>query len=290
MDFKVIGKPTRLIDGQTKVTGTIRYTPDLTVPGMLYARLVTSVHAHARLEAIDARDALSVPGVVAVLTAQDLPDIPPSSRGRLMLARGRVIFAGQPVAMVLAESEAAAADAVQKVVVQYEPLSAAITPDEALAPGAPLVWPDGVPGGSGDAGEHGADTGESQKKARRPSNLAGEQSFSRGDVAAGLAEAEVVVEGTFTTPLVHQSSLETQGIVAQPNPLNGGVTIWASTQAPFGVREEVAGVLGVPETDVRVTAMAVGGGFGGKFGLYEPLVSAAARAVNRPVRLVLTRM
>src|SRR5574341_670703 len=96
MDFKAIGRRTRLIDGQSKVTGTIRYAPDLKLPGMLYARLVTSLHAHATVRNIDASEALAVPGVAAVLTANDLPNIPPSSRSRLLLARGRVIFAGQP--------------------------------------------------------------------------------------------------------------------------------------------------------------------------------------------------
>jgi CO/xanthine dehydrogenase Mo-binding subunit len=147
-----------------------------------------------------------------------------------------------------------------------------------------------VPSGAGEAGAHGADIGSDAKSKRKASNVAGQNSFSRGDVASGFAEAEVVVEGTFTTPMVHQSAIETQSIVAEPNPLTGGVTLWASTQSPFDVRKEVANVLGIPESDVRVTGMAVGGGFGGKNGLYEPLVAAAARAVGRPVRLVLTRV
>ncbi|MEK6575864.1 MAG: xanthine dehydrogenase family protein, partial [Chloroflexota bacterium] len=203
---------------------------------------------------------------------------------------GRVIFAGQPVAVVLATSEAAAEEGAQQVVVDYEPLPAAITIDEALAENAPLVWPQGVPTGAGDAGAHGADIGSDAKSKRKASNVAGQESFVRGDVAAGFAEADVVIEGTFTTPMVHQSAVETQSVVAEPNPLTGGITLWVSTQAPFGARNEVANVLGIPESDVRVVGMAVGGGFGGKNGLYEPLVAAAARAVGRPVRLVLTRM
>src|SRR5215831_2837466 len=103
-DFKVIGRPTPLLDGRSKVTGSIRFAPDLTLSGMLYARFVTSVHAHANVQSIHTEDALAIPGVVAVLTAKDLPDIPPSDRTRLLLARGRVIFVGQPVAIVLATS------------------------------------------------------------------------------------------------------------------------------------------------------------------------------------------
>ena len=289
-EFKAIGRPTRLADGRAKVTGATRYTADLQLPGMLHARLVTSLYAHANLRGIDAAAALAVPGVAAVLTARDMPDVRPSSRNRLLLARERVIFVGQPVALVLAESEAAAEDGAQRVSVDYEPLAAALTLDEALADGAPRVWPEGVPGGASDAGAHGADVGSAHKKEQKNGNIAGRTSYVRGDVAAGFAEAEVIVEGTFTTPMVHQSSLEPQSLLAEPDMLTGGVTLWASTQSPFGARKEVAAVLGVPESAVRVVGMAVGGGFGGKNGLYEPLAAAAARAVGRPVRLVLTRM
>lgn len=290
-EFKSLGRPTPLIDGRAKVLGLTRFAPDLRLPGQLHARLVTSLYAHAALEGVDAAAALQVPGVAAVLTARDLPEVVPASRSRLLLARGRVIFAGQPVALVLAESEAAAADGAAQVRVAYTPWPAAVTLDEALAEGAPLVWPEGVPGSeSAVAGAHGADAGGgSSEAASRPGNVCGDQTHARGDVAAGFAAADVIVERTFTTPMVHQSSLETHGVIAQPDPLTGGVTLWSSTQAPFGVRQEVAELLGVPETDVRVIATPVGGGFGGKFGLYEPLVALAARAVGRPVRLVLTR-
>ncbi len=289
-EFKTIGRPTPLVDGRAKVMGATRYTPDLQLPGMLHGRFVTSIYAHADLRGIDVAPALAVPGVAAVLTAKDMPDISPSSRNRLLLARGRVIFAGQPIALVLATSEAVAEDGVQQVVVDYAPRPAVVTIDDALAENAPLVWPGGVPSGAGETGAHGADIGGDAKSKRKASNVAGQKTFSRGDVAAGFAEAEVVVEGTFTTPMVHQSAIETQSVVAEPNPLTGGVTLWASTQSPFDVRKEVANVLGIPESDVRVIGMAVGGAFGGKNGLYEPLVAAAARAVGRPVRLVLTRV
>lgn len=288
-EYKAIGRPTPLIDGRAKVTGALQYAPDVKVPGMLHARFVMSVYAHARIRAIRVEGALSAPGVVAVLTAKDLPAIVPSSRSRLLLARDRVIFAGQPVAMVLAESEAAAEDGVQHVVVDYEPLPAAITMDEALTEGAPAVWPRGVPKGASDAGAHGADHGGDKKSDKDATNVAETDSFTRGDVDAGFAEADAIVERTFTTPIVHQSSIEPQAVIAQPDPITGGMTVWASTQTPFGVRKEVAEVLGVPESDVRVHGTPVGGGFGGKNGLYEPLAAVAARAVGRPVQLVLTR-
>ena len=290
-DFKTIGRPQPLKDGKEKASGELRYATDITLPGMLYARFVTSPYAHARVEEIDAREALDVPGVVRVLTAADLPDIPPSKRQFLLLARDRVIFNGHPVALVLAESEEAAADGAQAVIVDYEPLPAAATIEQALVDDAPLVWPDGVPSGSEEAAAHGADVGaDGEEEDTTPTNVSGERSFTRGDTAAGFADADVIVERTFTTPGLHQSYLEPHATVVQPDPTHGGATVWTSTQAPFYIREEVAGVLGVPESDVRVVPTPVGGGFGGKFILYEPLVALAARLTGRPVRLVLTRL
>lgn len=285
-----LGRPTPMIDGRAKVLGAALYTPDLSLPGLLHARLVTSLYPHARLLGIDAAAALAMPGVIAVLTAADLPVQVASSRTKLLLARERVIFAGQPVALVLATSEAAAHDAALLVQVDYEPLPAAMTMDDALAEGAPLVWPDGLPNGEGEGGAHGAavEGGDKEGPARH-SNLAKEGGYTRGDVAAGFAEAEVIIERTFNTPMVHQSPVETQVVVVQPDPVTGGADIWASTQGPFGIRKEVAAALDVAESDVRVRGMTVGGGFGSKNGLYEPLVALAARAVRRPVRLWLTR-
>lgn len=285
-----IGRPTPLIDGRAKVLGAAVYTPDLALPGLLHARLVTSLYAHARLRGIDSTAALAVPGVAAVLTAADLPKTIASSRSKLLLARDRVIFAGQPVALVLATSEAAAHDGALQVQVDYEPLPAALTMDEALAPNAPLVWPEGVPDNEGEGGTHGASVdGSDEADAGRPSNLAKEGRYTRGDIAAGFAQAEVIVERTFTTPMVHQSPVETQVVVVQPNPTTGGAEVWASTQSPFGLRKDVAAALDVDEHDVRVRGMTIGGGFGSKNGLYEPLVALAARKLGRPVRLWLTR-
>ncbi len=289
MASHVVGRPHALTDGRAKVMGRLRYTPDLVLPGMLHARLVLSPYPHARIRRVEIGEAVAVPGVVAVLTGDDLPPLAATSRHRLLLARGRVVFAGQPVAMVLAESEAVAEDAAERVRVEYEPLPAAVTMDDALADGAPLVWPGGAPGASEEAAAHGADVGSGAEE-RRHGNVAQTVRFTRGRVEEGLAAADVVLAYTFTTPMVHQSYLEPHATVVQPDPVTGGATVWTSTQAPFYIREEVADILGVDESDVRVVIMPVGGGFGGKFILYEPLVALAARAVGRPVRLVLSRL
>jgi CO/xanthine dehydrogenase Mo-binding subunit len=289
-NYSQIGKPTRIIDGQAKVTGQLKYIRDLKVPHMLHARPILSMYPHANIKSIDKEAALEIPGVYAVITAEDLPYIVPSSRSRLMLARDRVIFVGQPVALILAETEAAAMDAVDMVFIDYELLPAAITVEEAMAEDAPLVWPSGVPEGSGDEGAHGADVGDGEEKeAKIHSNIAGINGHERGDVDAAFAEVDLVIERSFSTPMVHQSSIETQGVMVQPNPITGGATVWASCQSPFGVRQEVAEIIGVPESDVTVHAMPVGGAFGGKFGLYEPLIALVAKTVGRTVKLVLTR-
>ncbi len=289
-EFSFVGKPTPLIDGPAKVTGNLKYTGDLKLAGMLHARFVLSTYAHANITGVDASAALEVPGVQQVLTCDDLPEVTPSSRARLMLARGRVIFVGQPIAIVLADTAAAAADGAELVEVDYDPLDAVTSMDDALADGANIVWPNGIPTGAGDEAAHGADTGgESEGDDEEISNIAGQTKMDTGDIDAAFDEADVVVERSFDTPMVHQSSIETQGWVAQPNPVNGGLTMWGSIQSPFGVRFDVADVLGVPESDVTVYGMPVGGAFGAKFGLYEPLVALVAATVGRPVSLILTR-
>lgn len=289
-EFSFVGKPTPVIDGPAKVTGNLKYTGDLKLAGMLHARFVLSAYAHANITGVDASAALDIPGVQQVLTADDLPEVTPSSRARLMLARGRVIFVGQPIAIVLADTAAAAADGAELVEVDYEPLAAVTSMDDAVAEGANIVWPNGIPTGAGDEAAHGADTGgESEGDEEEISNIAGTTKMETGDIDGAFAEADVVVERSFDTPMVHQSSIETQGWVAQPNPVNGGMTMWGSIQSPFGVRYDVADALGVPESDVTVYGMPVGGAFGAKFGLYEGLVGLAATTVGRPVSLILTR-
>jgi CO/xanthine dehydrogenase Mo-binding subunit len=288
--FSALGRLTRQRDGREKVTGTLRFAADIPLPNMLYARFVTSPHAHAIIQKIDVKEALAIPGVAAVLTATDLPDFLPKNRRHLLLARERVIFTGQPVALVLAESEELAQDGAELVHVDYEPQPAAVTIEQALAHDAPLVWPNGLPGKSDEAGAHGAEVGDDDGGESRGSNVSNTREWSRGNLAAGLAAADVVVERSFTTSMVHQSYLEPHATVVQPDPLTGGAVVWTSTQAPFWARQEVADVLEVPESEVRVIGTPVGGGFGGKFVLYEPLVALAARQTGRPVSLVLTRL
>lgn len=289
--FRTIGQPRRIDDGREKVTGQVRYATDLTLPGMLHARLVLSPYAHARIRNIDTEQAGKTPGVVRVITGADLTslNIKLSSRARALLATDRAIFAGHPVAVVLAENEAAAEDGADAVSVDYEPLPAVVDPLEAMQPDAPLVWPDGLPTEEWEeAGMHGIDEAGDEEE-HGPSNISSTIHFARGDVEAGFHQADVIVEQTYRTPMVHQSYLEPHATVAAPDPVSDGMTIWTSTQAQFYVRSEVADTIGVPESQVRVVPTTVGGAFGGKFVLMEPLVAALARLTDRPVKLVLTR-
>jgi CO/xanthine dehydrogenase Mo-binding subunit len=289
--YQDLGKGRKLVEGLEKVTGNAQYTGDLNLPGMLHIRPVLSPYAHANITSIDAEAARQVPGVVAVLTAQDLQtkDKAINSRHSAVLAQGRVLFRGQPVVAVVAENEQAAQDGAEAVMVEYDPLPTVIDPVAAMESGAPLIWPEGLPKEGADLTAQHAAVDKGTEEERRPSNIHAENHFERGDVAKGLAEADVVVERTYKTPLVHQSYMEPHAVVAEPGPLGKSITFYTSTQGQFIVRDETARLLGLPKGKVRVVPMTVGGGFGAKYGLIEPLVGAVALALGRPARLVLSR-
>jgi len=286
----IIGQPVRRVDGGEKVAGLTRFAADVMVPGMLHARLVTSPHPHARIVSIDTGAARALPGVVGVFTGRDLPLAKPhpSSRNKAPLALDEVFFNGHPVVAVVAETEAIAADAAALVSIEWEELPTVTDPLEAMKPDAPPVGP----GDGGDDEEelsmHGAEAGAADETEPKAPNVATTSHLERGDVEAGLREADVVVERTYTTSMIHQGYLEPRATVASMDAL-GHVTVWTSTQALFFTRTEVAEALGLPEHRVRVIAMPAGGGFGGKFVLLEPLTGALAVAVRRPVALVMTR-
>jgi CO/xanthine dehydrogenase Mo-binding subunit len=289
---RVVGQSLPRADAPAKLTGRERYAGDLALPGLVHARPVLSAMAHARVKGIDASAALALPGVVAVLTASDLPFAAAGpARAHESLARGEVVYAGQPVAVVLAEDEATAEEAATLVEVDYEPLPVVLDVLAAMAPDSPPVRVlsqaaedaaeaamHGVAGGG-----HAADGGE-----RLSANVTNRPQLVLGDIAQGFAAADVTVEGTFRTAWVHQSYLEPQTCVAAPDGLDG-VVVYASTQGIFRTRTVVAQTLGLAQHQVRLVPMAVGGGFGGKFGLIEPLTAALALAVRRPVRLAFTR-
>ncbi len=287
---RFVGQSTPLIEGKPKVMGALRFCADLERPGMLHARLVTSPHAHANLESVDTSAAREIPGVVAVYTADDLPPIPPSGRAVLMLARDRVLFTGHPVALVMAETPAAAQDGADAVYANYEVLPAAVDLDEALADDAPAIWPEGMPGASDEAAAHGATGGGDSDAPESSPNVATRVKFENGDLDAAFAAADAVLERTFDSAGVHQSYLEPHVALVEYDSITEGFNIWSSTQAKFGARDTVAKIAGVDSTNVKVTGTPVGGGFGGKFLLYEPMMAIASRNLQRPILLEMTRI
>ena len=290
---EVIGTARPRLDAPEKVTGTIRYAADGRVHGLLHARLVLSTEAHALIDAIDKEAALAVPGVVAVLTAGDLPTATTGvDRAAEPLVRKEVVFAGQPVAVVVAESEAAAEDGAELVLVEYRPLPTVVDLEAAMQPGAPIARTveEGDEGADLEsvhaAVDHGQDDGSSEQLS---ANVLNRVHRSSGDVDAALAGSDAVVSGTFRTPWVHQSHLEPQVSTAWLEP-SGTLVVSASTQGAFETRSELARAYGLPQERIRVVAEPLGGSFGAKLGLVEPLAAGCALALRRPVRLVLTRM
>ena len=289
MSASTIGQPRRRRDGEPKVRGTTRYTGDMPVHGLLHGRLVLAAEAHARLRGIDASAALALPGVVAVLTADDLP-LDPAAAGRAgtPLARGEILWSGQPVALVVAESEAAAQDAADLVDVDTEPLEAVLDLEAAMADDAPAARLEAVAEGGSEAGAHGGAAGADDAEEPASPNVAVRQRMASGDAAAGLDGADVVVSGRFRTNWVHQGYLETQVALAWTEP-DGAVSVTSGTQGVFNARSTIAAVLGLPLDRVRVRTAPIGGAFGGKLLIPEPLAAAAALKLGRPVRLVFGR-
>ncbi len=278
-------------DGPDKVTGRARYAGDQALPGMLYARLVTSPYAHARLLNIDTSAALSIPGVVAAFTAETLGMAQANllSRAQSPLAQHEVVWCGHPVAIVVGETEASARDGADAVEVDYDPLPAVIDPEAA-------TQPDSSPARSHRQLE--AANGEEHSDIPRAISSEGEglspnvsqtPPLQLGDIEAGLREAEVVVECRYRTHPVHQSYMEPHSVTVAPSPSGHHLVIWPSTQGLFNVRSAVAQALKMPERQVRVESVPIGGGFGGKETLLEPLVAAVAHRLRKPLQLVYTR-
>ncbi len=293
---RAVGKSTRRQDALDKITGRTRYTGDLPFVGLLHARLVLSPYAHARILSIDTSPALEVPGVVAVYTAQtlDMAHAKSTSRSQAPLAQDEVYWCGHPVAIVLAETEAAAQDGVAAVDIDYEPLPVIIDPIAALATDAPLARSrtenevSEIAGGGAHAAVASGEVEEEQEE-ELSKNVSDKTHLKLGDIEAGLREADVIVEHTYKTSSVHQSYMEPQSITVVPSPSGHQLTVWPSAQGMFGVREDISEALDMPDSQIRVESVPIGGAFGGKFGLIEPLAAAVAHAIRKPVRLVYTR-
>ncbi|HEX2480489.1 MAG TPA: molybdopterin cofactor-binding domain-containing protein, partial [Methylomirabilota bacterium] len=262
-EVKGVGLSIPRPDGPEKVTGQVQYVADLKPRGLLHAKLLRSPHAHARILRIDATRARALPGVRAVLTASDVPELKRQAptRAHAVLAIDRAIFAGQPVAAVAADEPAIAEEALDLIEVEYEVLPVAVDPLLSMQPGAPPVADAGTEADTSEALAHsGVAAAKGDAGPSRAVNVAQQAHLHRGDVVKGFAESDLVLEHTYRVPMVHQGYLEPHAVLAQWD-TNGLLTLWASTQGSFNTRSEVADVLGIPENRIRVIPMECGGGF-----------------------------
>lgn len=286
----VVGKPARRLDGKAKVTGAARYTADVRLPNMLYARTVRSMHPHARVKSIDTSQAEKYPGVRAVYVLEHL-------RGSAVLRDPSkevaskypvVRYSGQPIAAVAAVSDVVAEEAARLVKVEYEVLPFVVDIEKAAAPNAPLVFP-GPADQAGTAGGGGGPKGVPQQGNVRGPNKSGPLGPPKGDAIAAMKTAEVVVEGTYRTQVQTHSALETHGVVADWK--DDALTVYASTQGTGTVRDELAEVFSLPKSKIRVITDVMGGGFGAKFGIgnFGVLATHLSKEAHAPVRLMLDR-
>jgi CO/xanthine dehydrogenase Mo-binding subunit len=266
--FSVVGRRVQRVEGFDKVTGDSKFIADVYLPGMLAGKVLRSPFAHARIRHIDTRKAEKLPGVRAVVTAEDTIKRPWGAffADQYILSVGKTRYVGEEVAAVAAIDPDIAEEAVDLIEVDWEPLAGVFDAEEAMRDGAPLVHDD------------------------KPNNIAMTMDIERGNIAQAFAESDVIVEDTFQSMPQWHCAIETIGSVAEFAP-NGKYTIHMNTQTLFNARYRIATALGVPETDVRIIQSAVGGGFGGKScDDNNALVAAVlARKARRPVKLINTR-
>ena len=294
-EYQVVGTRPVRPDGVDKVTGRARYGADISLPGMLWGRVKRSPHAHARILSIDTSKAEALPGVHCVVTHADLPGAtdevvdlgetvtPYKWTLENVFASEKVLYQGHAVAAVAAVDPHIAEDALDLIEVEYEPLTPVLSVHDAMADGAPILHPGMrtvemvarfVPGDG---------------RGEQETNIASQLEFRQGDLDAGFAGADVIVEGEFETAAAHQGYIEPQNGTAQWNS-DGSLTIWVSTQGPFAARASLARMLGIPLSKVKVVPMEIGGGFGGKLPVYlEPSAAIMSRRTGRPVKMYMNR-
>ena len=298
-EFNVVGTRPIRHDGLEKVTGRARFSADIDLPGLLHGKILRSPHAHARIKSIDASKALALPGVKAVVTSAELPQpkgkVLDLGEGAMMnpkflsnncLAGDKALYKGHAVAAVAATSSHIAEQALSLINVDYEVLPFVVDVLDSMKDDAPVLHerlanvtdPNVRPGGlrSDD------DTGKAN-------NVANHFVFELGDVAKGFQEADVIVEREYRTQSVHQGYIEPHAATALWGE-DGSLTIWCSSQGHFIVRDQVAMVLGVPVSKIKVVPMEIGGGFGGKTLIYlEPVASLLAKKTGQPVKVTMSR-
>src|SRR5579884_1670789 len=280
-----VGEPIPRVDGRLKVTGRATYTADVMPPGCLWGAILRSPLPHARIKRVDLSRARTLPGVHAALTGADIhgarygraiADVP-------VLCTDRVRFVGDPVAAVAAESPELAQEALDLIEVEYEELPAVFDPFEAMKPGSPALHPDFA---------------AYRRDLRQPGwpdeplpdvpNLCSYRLTASGDLEAGFAQADLVVERTYRTPAQHQGYIEPHSCVVSVE-ADGATRVWASTKSPFVLRGLLARDLDLPPERIVVEPVYVGGDFGGKGSpMHVPLAYFLSKASGRPVRIILS--
>ncbi|HUE75918.1 MAG TPA: xanthine dehydrogenase family protein molybdopterin-binding subunit [Chloroflexota bacterium] len=286
--YNVVGTRPIRHDGVDKVTGRAVYGADVKLPGLLYGRVLRSIHTHARIKRVDTSRAEAYPGVRAVVTAKDLPaaedrveDLGEGSVNLKFLSDNvlvgdKALYRGHAIAAVAAIDQHVAEEAVRLIEVEYEFLPPVIDVLEAMKDTSPLV--------------HENQTTESfGQKSDKKSNVAKHIQHLKGDPDVGFAEADVVVEREFRTSTVHQGYIEPHSSTALWN-ADGNLTVWTCTQGAFPVRDQLSKVLDLPVSNIKVIPTEIGGGFGGKIPLYlEPVAAVLSRKTGRPVKLTMSR-
>ena len=273
------------VDGPAKVTGGAQYTADIELPGMVYTKVLRSIYPHANVVRVDASGAERLPGVVAVLTRDDLkgmnPYFGPVVKDQPVVAIDKVRYVGDIVAAVAAEERDIAEEALDLIEVEYEPLTAVFDPVQAMQPGAPIIHPPRA------KSEDRLDKSGFHFEAN--SNVLSVYRVEDGDVNAGLKEADEIFEDVYTTPKIQHGHIEPHATTAFWEP-SGKLVVYTATQNPSAIRGQLADIFGLPQSKVRVIVPFVGGGYGGKVHpRLEPLCAALARKARRPVQWVLTR-
>lgn len=283
--LSIIGRAGPRLDGKEKVSGKAVYTDDIELPAMTYGKILRSPFPHAKLIRIDTSKAESLSGVITVLTREDLTGFSlyygAAYKDQPIVAVDRVRYVGDPVAAVAAVDEATAEEALTLMEAEYEELTASTTLDEALAPNAPLVHEAPITEGE----LHGYEYRAPQEF--KGTNICYHFSFAKGDVAEGFKKADYIFEDIFTFPRVQHYSMEPHATIAHVE--GDRITLWASTQDPFTLREHLAEIFHLPLNKVRVIVPYVGGGYGGKLSVKtEPLAVALSWKARRPVKLALS--
>jgi len=279
IEFKVLERNLPRIDGNEKVTGRAVYAADVYLPGMLMCKLLPSGRAHARIIGIDKSKAEALPGVRAVITGRDFPEVHFGSgalKDRYIMARDEVFYIGEPVAAVAADDEMTAQEALELIEVEYEDLPTVFDPMEALTSQAPAVHSDLT-----DFEGYGFALGGD--------NVCTLLDADRGDVDQAFEDADHVFEDTYRSQGINQGFLEPMACVASLE-ANGRLTVWASTQGPYQIRTQLGSVLDMPLSNIRVIPMELGGGFGAKLRLaFEAFPALLSIKTGRPVKLINTR-